>query len=337
MNILHITSTDPAGSVFNFVNAMNTHTPHRARLITTVPNAYEFPTDIGTIYDGGDEIDALLREADVIHLHKVHEDFEIPVHMEKRGVLRKFVIADVLKAFPSKKLVCHIHGHPYERNNVKENAAHYKKLGVKVLCSTPDLEAMYRPEYDGVQWFPNCVPVNDVRYLPRASDRPIMMANGEERLCVVHTPTHALLKNIQELQAVMKRIGAETKSFLMNIQGVPHDQALRHKRNAHVVFDHMQGYYGLSSLEGLSMGKPTIAGLTPYAYQAIESFFGLVAPSSLPWVLATDEAKLEEKLRKHLTDENLRREVGTKSRKFMEEVWSDRAIGQRLAAFYSSL
>jgi len=336
MKILHITTTDPAGSVLNFVNAINYHTPHRARLITTVPNAFNFPTDIGEIYDGGDEIEALLREADVIHLHKVHEDFEIPVNMEKRGTFRKFIVADTLKAYPSKKLVCHIHGHPFERNNVKENAAHYKRLGVKVLCSTPDLEEMYQPEYSEVSYFPNCVPINDVRYLPRASDRPLMMADGSERLCVCHMPTHALLKNVNEIQSIMKRIGGETNSFLMNIQGVDHEQAIRHKRNAHIVFDHMQGYYGLSSLEGLSMGKPTIAGLSKYTLDVITKFFG-VELGKIPWVIATNKSELETRLIELLGSEAHRRSIGEISRKFMEEVWSDRVIGQRLAAFYQSL
>jgi glycosyltransferase involved in cell wall biosynthesis len=334
MKVLHVTTTDPAGSVLNFVNALNHHTEHRARAINTVPNCFDFPSDVGDVYDGGDEIEALLREADVIHLHKVFEDFQIEVNLQKAGIHRRFKIEDTLKAYPSKKLVCHIHGHPYERENVKEVAAHYKSLGVKVLCSTPDLEEMYRGEYDGVSYFPNCVPINDVRYLPRASDRPLIMADGTERLCVAQSPTHAILKNVHVIENVVRRIGEETKCFYLKIQGVPHDQALRHKRNAHVVFDHMEGYYGLSSLEAMSMGKPTIAGLSDTTLNAIMKFFG-TAPN--PWVIARDEKELETQLRTLLLDEGLRKKTGEDSRKFMEEVWSDRAIGQRLAAFYQSL
>jgi len=342
MNILNITSTDPAGSVLNFARAVNHYTPHRSRVITTHPNAYGFPADVANIYDGGDEIEELLRQADVIHMHKVHEDFTIEVPLEKRGVTRRFKIADTLKAYPSKKLVGHIHGHPFERENVKENAAHYKELGIKVLCSTPDLEEMYKPEYDGVEYFPNCVPVNDVRYLPRASDKPIAMADGSEKLIVVQTPTHAVLKQVHIIRNVMSRIGVETNSFLLSVEDCAHEEALRHKRNGHVVFDHMQGYYGLSSLEGLSMGKPTVAGLSDYTQNAIRKFFNLQESDievgwPLPWVIARDEKALENQLRMLFMSHELRETVGSYSRKFMEEVWSDRAIGQRLAAFYQSL
>jgi len=337
MNVLHITTTDPAGSVLNFVNALNRHTDVRARVITTVPNAYNFPTDIGSIYDGGDEIEALLRGADVIHLHKVLENIEINVELAKRGVTRKFLVADTLKAYPSKKVVYHIHGHPFERNNVKVNAETYIARKARVLCSTPDLEEMYRAAGADVSFFPNCVPVNDVRYLPRASDRPLIMADGSEKWCVAQSPTHAILKNVATIEAVMRRVGKELNAFFLKIQGVDHDAALCHKRNAHVVFDHMEGYYGLSSLEALSMGKPTIAGLSEYTVEAINKFFSLKSGNVVPWVLAKTENELESKIRWLLSSEEKRRWIGEYSRKFMEEVWSDRAIGQRLAAFYRAL
>jgi glycosyltransferase involved in cell wall biosynthesis len=335
MNVVHVSTTDPAGSIINFVKALNAHTDVRARAITTVPNQYGFEKDICDIFDGGDEIEALLKQADVIHLHKVKEDFAIEMAMPKSGVTRTFKIEDFLKADSNKKVVYHIHGHPYERDSFKENGEAYKARGAKVLCSTPDLQELYNPVYDRVQFFPNCVPINDVRYLPRATDELLTMANGDRKLCVAQAPTHAILKNVQMMEAVMRRVVPDCNAFYLKIQAVVHDMALRHKRNAHVVFDHIEGYYGLSSLEALSMGKPTIANLSPYARTAIDIFFG--KDHDLPWVQAANEEELEKQIRALLSDEGMRRTIGEKSRKFMEEVWSDRAIGQRLAAFYQSL
>ncbi len=81
MKIIHITNTDPAGSVYNFMRATNEHTSHRARLITTnaIPQ-FEFPRDIMDIFDSGDEAEALLRDADVIHLHKVDDTLSTVRH-----------------------------------------------------------------------------------------------------------------------------------------------------------------------------------------------------------------------------------------------------------------
>ncbi len=338
MNILHVTSTDPAGAAIGLANAVNRHTPHRARVMATQRiEEFDFPTDIHWIFDGGDEIEALLEDADVIHLHKVDTDFTIEINMPKSGLQKKFRIEDILRRYPNKKVVYHIHGHPYERGNVEENAENYKRLGGKVLCSTPDLEGMYLPHYGGVQYFPNCVPINDVLYLPRATDKLIPGADGVGRFLVTQSPTHTVLKNCHVIQAAVQTAAKKYPVIYDKIWGLPHDFALRRKRNAHVVFDHIEGYYGLSSLEGLSMGKPVIAGLSEYTGNAICKFFGLDSWLKLPWCVAKDQVGIEEWLDLLLGNEDVRINKGAQSRKFMEEVWSDKAIGQRLAALYASL
>ena len=335
MNILHVTSTDPAGSVINLVDAINHHTKHRARLITTARiNTYNFRPDISDIFDCGDEIEALLKQADVIHLHKVDEEFEIKVPLPKNGLTRTFKMKDYMTK--SNKIIYHVHGHPYERERTSECAENYKMRGGKVLASTPDLEEMFGAYYENVSYFPNCVPINDVRYLPRATDEMVLIANGERKLIVGQTPTNSVLKDVRIIQDVISRLGKTYPVIYLKVMQVEQDTALRHKRNMHVVFDHMQGYYGLSSLEGLSMGKPTIAGLSDYCVKAISDFF-CVEGSSLPWLRVLTSEELETTLVSFLTDEARRLELGRQSRKFMEAVWSDKAIGRRLAGVYESL
>lgn len=339
MNIVHVTTTDPAGSVYNMANAVNQHTEHRARVITTHRiDAFDFPADLHWVFDGGDEMSALLEKADVIHLHKVDPKFKIEFEMPKAGIKRTFVIEDVLKNDPNKRVVFHVHGHPYERGNVKENAENYAKWGAKVLTSTPDLEEMYLAHNKDVSYFPNCVPINDMLYIPRATDRPIIGADGVERYVVVQTPTNMLLKNVHVIENAVKAIKEKVSVPVayLRVWEQTQDFAMRQKRNAHVVFDHIEGYYGMSSLEGLSLGKPTIAGLSDYTTKAIKRFFDLEG-DRLPWVIARDQAAIEEALIKLFSSTELRNEVGAKSRKFMEEFWNDRAIGQRLAALYAAL
>lgn len=339
MNIVHVTTTDPAGSVYNMANAINQNTEHHARVITTHRiDAFDFPADVHWVFDGGDEISSLLEKADVIHLHKVDPTFKIEFDMPKAGIKRTFLIEDVLKNDKNKKVVFHIHGHPYERANVKENAENYAKWNAKILTSTPDLEQMYLEFNKNVSYFPNCVPINNMLYIPRATDRPIIGADGVERYVIVQTPTNMLLKNVHVIENAVneaKKLVSVPIAYL-RVWEQTLDFAMRQKRNAHVVFDHIEGYYGMSSLEGLSLGKPTIAGLSAYTIEAICKFFGIIG-MELPWVVARDQAVITECLIKLFSSTEFRNEVGAKSRKFMEEVWSDRIIGQRLAAFYTAL
>lgn len=337
MLIVHVTNTDPAGSVINFVRAMNAHTPHRTRLIATqmIPQ-FDFPKDILDQYDGGDEVEALLTNADVIHLHKVMDDFSFEMELQ-RGI-KKIEIANYL---PGKKVVYHIHGAPHERNFPEETAQKYVAKGATVLASTPDLEEIYKMFGVNVTYFPNCVPINDVRYLPRATDAPMTGADGvTKKYCIFQSGTHSILKNMHIIRDVMDKLAKELPVFFLhttpeNIQ--TQDFALRHKRIAHVVFDHLEGYYGLSSLEALSMGKPTIAGLSKYTIDAICKFFELPDANILPWQIARSAEMVEKTIRDLVKDDDLRCAVGHASRKFMEEVWSDANIARRMAHFYESL
>jgi len=337
MNILHITTTDPAGAVYNFVRALNTFTKHRARLITTVPNpGFEFPKDVQDLFDKGEEVQALIEQADVVHFHKIREDYVISYDF-KDGVT-EFDLEPMVKG---KKIVYHIHGHPYERENVDENAAEYAKRGNPVLTATPDLMEMYKPKYPMTCYFPNLVPINDVRYLPRATNALTKAKDGSEWLILFQSGTNSILKNMHLIRDVMDKIGDELHMKFLHTSPEkiqPQDIVLRHKRIAHMVFDHLEGYYGLSSLEALSMGKPTIAGLDGNSIRGICEFFN-VTEQDLPWVIPEkpDADSVERTIRTLAKDESLRLAIGANSRKFMEEVWSDARVAQRLAAFYEAL
>lgn len=336
MRIVHVTNTDPAGAAYNFIRAINEHTDHTARLIATqtIP-MFDFPKDIHDLYDSGDEAEALLRDADVIHFHKVNEDFKFEFELESGP--RKF---DMREYAVGKKVVYHIHGAPSERNFVKDTAAKFKHPSAFVLAATPDLEEMYKPHHPRVKYFPNVIPINDVRYLPRATDAMITgRGRDAKRLCVFQSGTHSILKNMHIIRDVMDRVSKDLPVFFLHTSPESiqtQDSALRHKRIAHIVFDHIEGYYGLSSLEAMSMAKPTIAGLSEYTINAICDFFG-VASDRLPWVIARNEQEIEREIRSLVIDNFRRADIGFKSRQFMHDIWSDKNVASRLAAFYETL
>lgn len=340
MLIAHVTTTDPAGAVINAVNGINRHTKHRARLVTTAKNGYAFPGDIDFISDAGEEIENLLVKADVIHLHKLREDdMAIPIRLQKSNINKEFKISDFTRVNGvDKKIVYHIHGHPYERENVEENAAGYKaklKSGRKLLASTPDLALMYSKFVD-VEYFPNSVPENDAKYLPRETDEPLLSVDGQRRYAVFHSPTNVVLKDVRLVEEAVTNLSKSIPVFYFQVTACPQVQMLTLKRASHIVFDHMQGYYGLSSLEGLSMGKPVIAGLSDDAIKGICEFFG-IEHSEIPWQTPRSLNALQLCIGDLVVDHDFRRELGAKSRKFVEEVWSERNLALRLAAIYESL
>ena len=319
MNILMLAINDPAGTAIQFCRALNRHTPHTARLATLetrYTHAWDKDLhlpDLGP--DGVEELGILLREADVLHFHMT---------CDERQPFGPYLPADHLAG---KAVVHHHHGHHDFRTNPQSFRDKYRRLGrTSLLVSTPDLMQLL-PE---ARWLPNLVPVDDplLTPLPGRFGDP-----GPLRVC--HSPTRKDLKNTDDFLAVVKAMeGGPHRLAVDLIDDVPNSECLARKRRSHVLFDHMQGYYGVSSLEGLSQGLAVIAGLDAWNREQVARFVGA---DDLPWVVARDRVELEARLRELAADRDRCRAVGEAARQFMVERWSDRIVADRLARFYEHL
>jgi len=317
MRILMIAVNDPAGTLGLFKRALDGHTGHQCRvatLETRYVHAWEKDLHVPDLDAAGlDELEGLLRNSDVFHFHMTADE-----HLE----LGPFRPADFLAG---KALVHHHHGHPDFRGNPEKYQEKYRTLGRRnLLVSTPDLLKKL-PE---ARWQPNLVMVDEPRYTP--AQRTAADWAGPLRLA--HSPTRRDLKNTDELSAIARRMGDAVALDL--IDDAPHAQCLRRKARAHACFDHMQGYYGMSSLEALSLGLATIAGLDDWCAGHIQEFTGT---PDLPWLTPRTPAELEATLRDLAADPALRRAAGEAGRRFMLDNWSDAKAVQRLDEFYNTL
>jgi hypothetical protein len=313
MNILMITTNDPAGVGINFTDAINRYTSHRCRLITTEIRYnfyYKKDLHIPWISDFS-EVEQLLKTAEIYHFHMVADEYI------KIGPFRPVDFLD------SKKIVQHHHGEPLFRANPEKFLKKEKMLGRKAVVSTPDLLRVY----PGASWIPNPVPLSDELYLPYNH------TNGRgDKIFIGHSPTRKELKNTKEFLEVV----GELKSKGLNVEPViientPHRKCLKTKQKCDVFFDHMQGYFGVSSLEALSQGIPTIAGLDDWCISWIKSFTGC---KELPWIIARNKDELKEVLLKLTLDNDLRRFYKTFSRQWIERYWNEKSIIEALIDFY---
>ncbi len=299
-------------------DALKRHTGHKARLVTLETRYnHNFNHDIH-IPDADetalDEVNELFKSCDILHFHMTADEFTS---------FGPFLPADYLH---DKLIVHHHHGHPDFRANPEKYRKKYKERHRRnLLVSTPDLLRLL-PE---ALWQPNTVPVDDPAYSPAQERLPGPLRIG-------HSPTNKTLKNTEEFLRVTENLTCDAAlpaNERVFIDNVPHAECLRLKRNCDIFFDHMQGYFGLSSLEALSQGVPTIAGLDEWNMRHIEEF----AESVAPWIIARGEENLKEAARSLIQDEGLRRAKGAESRKFMEKGWHDSKTALRLNSFYNNL
>lgn len=319
MNILMMAVNDPAGTGIGFCRAVNRLGRHTCRMVTLETRyTHSWPKDLHVPdldRDGLAELERLLKTSDVFHFHMTADE-----HLR----LGPFSPKDYL---PGKAIVHHEHGHHDFRSNPELFREKYRSLGRKsLLVSTPDLKRMM-PE---ARWQPNLVHQDapTLRPVKRVWTGPLRLA---------HSPTRKDLKNTDELLAVVGGLRAEGLGLELDlIDNVPHGECLERKGACHALFDHMQGYYGVSSLEGLSQGLAVVAGLDDWNLAHVAEFAG-VPQAELPWLLAHDAQGLDLCLRALAADLDHCRAVGEASRRFVERSWSEAKVAGQLCDFWDTL
>ena len=318
MNILMITHNDPAGMGIAFTNAINRYTEHSCRLITSSEMYgfnYEKDIHLPDIEDDDyGEVEQLLKDADIIHFHVLRDE---------NSHLGPLVIRDYIKG---KKILHHHHGHPDFLINAADYNEKYRKLKRKVIVSTPDLLKVA----ENSTWIPNLVPINDVAFLPRYDS-----CLSQEKIRICQAPTRKYHKHTHEFKRVMDRIIAvypKTESVIL--EKLPYMECLNIKRTCHIVFDHMRGWFGISSLESLSQGKPVIAGLDDWNIKCVLDFTGA---ENVPWMIARSADELEHSLFGLIENVESRQQAGKNSRCFMETYWTELIIINHLFQVYISL
>ena len=316
MKILMIAINDPAGTAIEFIKAINRYTEHSCRLITKeLRYNFMFEKDIHLPWldeDGWDEVEELLRTSDVFHFHMTADE-----HID----LGPFKPVDYLKG---KLIVHHHHGHPDFRGNPEEYRRKYEDRGRRnLLVSTPDL-LQRLPE---ARWQPNLVPVDDPLYTP-LENKP------DEPIIICHSPTRRDLKNTHEFLRAMSELKKTTTVpiRLRLVENTNHKECLRLKRESHILFDHVQGYFGVSSLEGLSQGLGVLAGLDAFNQEHVRRF---TQNEHLPWIHA-DPATLRDVLKHLVADRDQRQRAGKRSRAFMAGCWRDDQVVAQLSRFYDA-
>ncbi|MFO7817289.1 MAG: glycosyltransferase family 1 protein [Desulfovibrionales bacterium] len=317
MHILMMAINDPAGTAIAFSRAINKYTDHSCRLITKeIRYNFMFEKDLHLPWlgpDGLEELSELFKTSDIFHFHMTADE---------HTPFGPFLPTEHMRG---KAIVHHHHGHPDFRSAPQKFREKYAERNRKnLLVSTPDLLKLL-PEAD---WQPNLVPENDPLYSPadKKPDSPVRL---------VHSPTRTELKDTDMYKEYVNELIREIPGKIESdtIRNTPHVKCLQRKQRAHILFDHLQGYFGVSSLEGLAQGVCTIAGLDEWNREHIRKFAGV---NKLPWFISSPMS-LKNDLTTLIRDKELRAELGQDSRTFMEKYWPEEKVVQKLSKFYQNI
>jgi len=147
---------------------------------------------------------------------------------------------------------------------------------------------------------------------------------------IFHAPTNRAVKGTEHVLAAIEALRSRFDIELHLIENLEHEAALERYRQADLVIDQLKvGWYGAFAVEAMAMGKPVVAYIR-------EDDVGFLPPGfadDLPVVGAQPET-LTEVLAGLLGDRQRLRELGVRSRAFVERWHDPRTIARGLAALY---
>ena len=133
---------------------------------------------------------------------------------------------------------------------------------------------------------------------------------------ILHAPTWRELKGTDDIISAVEALKAEGQNVeLILIEKVPHNQVRSLYESAGLLVDQLiAGWYGGLAVELMALGKPVVA----YIRQEDLRFIPPAMKNDLPVVSATAET-LRDVLRELVRNANLRKQIGLRSRAYVEK------------------
>ena len=153
--------------------------------------------------------------------------------------------------------------------------------------------------------------------------------NSKEKLKIVHAPTNRIIKGTKYVLEAVEKLKNEGHDFeFVLVENKPHSEALKIFEDADIVIDQLlAGSYGLVAIECMAMGKPVLC----YIREDIEKYY-----QNLP-ILNTNPDTIYDNLKLLIENPKLRKELGEKGRKYVEEVHDSRKIAMQMIELYKNI
>jgi len=150
------------------------------------------------------------------------------------------------------------------------------------------------------------------------------------RMRIVHSPTHLPAKGTAFIRrAVAELEAAGAPIDYVEVQGLPHVQALEVYRSADLIVDQLcLGGHGVFAAEAMALAKPVVCYLLPELAAAY--------PADLP-IINANPSTLKDVLAGWLDRPRERHELGLASRAYAERVHDHRVVARRLLEVYEAL
>jgi hypothetical protein len=259
VRLVVLTRQDIAGSWFH-LSALLRQRGIDARVVTFAHEpALGWPVDIADVFDGGQELEHLMRTADAFHLVDLLPD-DVPLF---DGLLAHRCDADA-----SLSLQVDERATPMRVREIERAAS---STGASIVTTRPHV-------VPNAQFIAPFLPLWRAPLIPTCPGARTRVRNGER---IVFASTPGRLRDRPRLEALVERAELAARELtdvrVEVLAGRPHGTALQRRRLAHLTLVGGDGL-GRTGLESLAQGIPVVTELSAAEHEAWTNLAGAPPP-----------------------------------------------------------
>lgn len=351
LKILHLAPQNYAGVPYDFFKMHNSAGDY-SRLITYHKNPVDFPEDVC--------LDIPLpsfglagqwrkkKAADSANFTTGYPAYFVPKNMLEKFYFyisdrqRRAVVEEAIEKYKLNDFDIIHYDAGLDFYRFPRQALKWKKDGKKIVCCYYGSDLRLRgiiSELDEISdlnltsEYDHLAMKTDLNYLfypYDPSELPAAYNSANEVTTIVHSPTNRKYKGTDLIISVIDKIKREKNIKFLLLENRPRAEVLKLKGGSDIAIDQVGGTmggtgYGKSGLETLAMGIPTITNMTAdYARWIPEN----------PFVVANNENELYNKLVELIDNRDLRLQLGTEGRKWVDKYHGFKSVDSRLKELY---
>jgi hypothetical protein len=247
----------------------------------------------------------------------------------------------ILKLF-GKKTIMHYWGSDIRQSDIAIDYVYFKTLEELQKIYPAGDDALKRKKIEKIEKYVNISIAGDYQLLPYSpksivvkqaleiSNLPFIgYENRNGNIRIVHAPTDREKKGTKYVLAAIERL-KEEKCIIdfIFVEHKTHAEALDIYKNADIIIDQIVlEAHGTLAMEGMALGKPVLCRID-------ENFIKYY--QGLP-LLNTNPDNIYENLKLLIENPDLRRSLGEKGRKYVEDIHDSKKIAKQLIELYKSI
>jgi len=317
-----------------------------AKVVIFDEHGFNYPADIKFKFSGNKYIRFLKRTLNCfIQLPRLIHEFDIFHFVYGKSLLPYNLDVPILRLF-RKKIVMNFVGCDIKSRKqiAKENRvidACRDCLEVCIDSEKRKTARFWEKRADVIITFPECsqlltkkyyiIPLGyDLEYWKPFTSNKFRGEGG--RILIVHAPSHKGIKGTKYvINAINSLTGEGYKIDFKLLENMPNSEVREWLNVSDIVIDQLLlGWYGSFAIESMALAKPTLCYINDKWKRYVEY------ANNLPLMNTTPDSVYDD-LKLLIENPDLRREIGEKSRKYVEEVHESKKAAKQLLELYESI